>query len=103
MKKIVLFGAGKSATVLIDYLLENSKKEEWQLTVVDANIELAKSKIRNSPNGIAVSFDINNSEERKKYIGEAGIVISLLPPASSLHCCKRMCRIEKKSFDRLLC
>src|SRR5947207_3081753 len=81
MKKILLFGAGKSATLLIDYLIGNSGKEHWQLIVVDANLELAKSKIGNSPNGLALSFDINNNEERKKYIGDADIVISLLPPA----------------------
>jgi len=83
MKKILLFGAGKSATVLIDYLIANAVKENWQLIVVDADIELAKSKIGISSYGLAVSFDINKTEERKKYIGEADIVISLLPP--SLH------------------
>ncbi len=80
MKKILLFGAGKSATVLIDYLLENAETEDWKLTVVDADLELAKSKIDSSSHGVAISFDINNNEERKKYIGQAGIVISLLPP-----------------------
>jgi saccharopine dehydrogenase-like NADP-dependent oxidoreductase len=81
MKKILLFGAGKSATVLIDYLLQNAEKERWQLIVVDADLQAAKSKIGDSPHGLAVSFDINNENERKKYIGEADIVISLLPPA----------------------
>ncbi len=80
MKKILLFGAGKSATVLIDFLLENAENENWQLIVVDADLELAKSKIGNSRYGAALSFDINNAEQRKKYIGEADIVISLLPP-----------------------
>jgi saccharopine dehydrogenase-like NADP-dependent oxidoreductase len=81
MKKILLFGAGKSATLLIDYLIGNAEKERWELIVVDADLELARSKIGKSPNGLALSFDINNDEERKKYIGEADIVISLLPPA----------------------
>ena len=81
MKKILLFGAGKSATVLIDYLLQNAEKEHWQMIVVDTDLQLAKSKIGESPYGSAVSFDINNHSERKKYIGEADIVISLLPPA----------------------
>ena len=80
MKKILLFGAGKSATVLIDYLLQNAEKEHWQLIVVDADLELAKSKIGDSPFGAALSFDINDQGERKNYIGEAHIVISLLPP-----------------------
>src|SRR6266498_4554108 len=83
MKKILLFGAGKSATVLIDFLLENAEKEGWQLIVVDANIEMAKSKIGHSTRALAAAFDINNDKERIKYIDEADIVISLLPP--SLH------------------
>jgi len=81
MKKILLFGAGKSATVLIDYLLENAKKESWQLTLVDADLQLAKSKIGDSSNGIPLSFDIKNDVERKKNIEQSDIVISLLPPA----------------------
>ncbi len=48
MKKILLFGAGKSATALIDYLLENSLNENWFLTVVDADEKLAKRKIKDS-------------------------------------------------------
>ncbi|HEY1871570.1 MAG TPA: saccharopine dehydrogenase C-terminal domain-containing protein [Chitinophagaceae bacterium] len=83
MKKILLFGAGKSATFLIDYLLVNAEKETWNVTVVDADAVLAQSKIGNSSHGQAVSFDINNAKERKEYIDKANIVISLLPP--SLH------------------
>jgi saccharopine dehydrogenase-like NADP-dependent oxidoreductase len=80
MKKILLFGAGKSATVLIDYLLSNAEKEIWQLIVVDADINLAQSKIGVSPFGKAISFDINDEKDRINYIGESDIVISLLPP-----------------------
>jgi len=83
MKNILLFGAGKSATVLIDYLLSNAEKENWQVNVVDADINLAQSKIGLSSLGKAISFDINDEADRIKYIGNADIVISLLPP--SLH------------------
>ena len=81
MKKILLFGAGKSATVLIDYLLENAVKEGWELTLVDADLQLAQSKIGDSSFGIPLSFDIRNDTERKKNIEQSDIVISLLPPA----------------------
>lgn len=81
MKRILLFGAGKSATFLIDYLLKNAQSENWQLTVIDADLELAKSKIGSSPNGVPRSFDIINHQERSECIAEADIVISLLPPA----------------------
>lgn len=81
MRKILLFGAGKSATVLIDYLIQNSLAENWTVTVVDANLALAQSKVGNALGGVALAFDITNAEERSKYIREADIVISLLPPA----------------------
>ena len=81
MKNILLFGAGKSATILIDYLLSNAEKEDWQVTVVDADINLAQSKIGISPFGKAISFDINDETDRSKFISESDIVISLLPPA----------------------
>ena len=83
MKTILLFGAGKSATVLIDYLLKNAGKENWKIIVVDADLKLAASKIDGSAHASAVSFDINNKTERNEHIHNADIVISLLPP--SLH------------------
>jgi saccharopine dehydrogenase-like NADP-dependent oxidoreductase len=83
MKTILLFGAGKSATVLINYLLENSISENWKIVVVDADLKLAQSKIGGAKNALAISFDINNSDERARHIRHADIIISLLPP--SLH------------------
>ncbi len=80
MKNILLFGAGKSATVLIEYLLNNAATEGWHLTIVDANLHLAASKVGDSHSGTAVSFDINNRQETRQYIANATIVISLLPP-----------------------
>jgi saccharopine dehydrogenase-like NADP-dependent oxidoreductase len=80
MKQVLLFGAGKSATVLIEYLLKNAEEENWQLTVVDADLLNAQKKIGDSAFGKAVSFDISNEEERGNYITKADIVISLLPP-----------------------
>ena len=80
MKQILLFGAGKSATVLIDYLLENAATGNWELIVVDANVELAKSKINNSAYGFAFPFDIMDEEKRRNQVGKADVVISMLPP-----------------------
>src|SRR5687768_3003853 len=80
MKTILLFGAGKSSTVLIDYLLENAIPENWKIIVADADLKLAQSKIGNSSRAQAVSVDINNDEERAKLVRQSDIVISLLPP-----------------------
>ena len=95
MKNILLFGAGKSATVLIDYLLTNAEKEDWQLTVVDADINLAQSKIGISPFGKAVSFDIKDETDRKRFISDASIVISLLPPTLHTTVAKNCIELKK--------
>ena len=82
-KGILLFGAGKSATVLIDYLLGEAWEENWLLTVVDTDLAVVNKKIGDSPHGRAASFDIFDDEARRDAIRKADIVISLMPP--SLH------------------
>src|SRR5689334_15784073 len=81
MKNILLLGAGKSATVLIDYLLTEAPKENWFVTVADADLSLAQSKTGNATVAKAISLDIKNENERASAIQSADIVISLLPPA----------------------
>jgi len=44
MKCIVLFGAGKSATVLIDYLKQLANEKKWHVIVADTNLKTAKEK-----------------------------------------------------------
>ena len=80
MNHIVLFGAGKSATCLIDYLLKEIVANNWKLTVCDSNLLLAQSKIGNATNAQAVSILVEDDVKRKALIMEADIVISLLPP-----------------------
>lgn len=80
-KNILLFGAGKSATVLIQYLLQKSYTNQWKLTVVDASLQLVQSKIQNHPNGIAASFDVQkNKTQRTTLVAASDIVISMLLP-----------------------
>ncbi|MBN8688966.1 MAG: saccharopine dehydrogenase NADP-binding domain-containing protein [Chitinophagales bacterium] len=95
MKTILLFGAGKSATVLIDYLLENAATEGWQVQVVDADLQLAESKTAGSPYATPLSFDIRNEAERSRYIAAASIVISLLPPSLHIEVAKDCVRLSK--------
>jgi saccharopine dehydrogenase-like NADP-dependent oxidoreductase len=80
MKKILLFGAGKSATVLIDYLVSNARQCQWKLTVVDANLQLVKDKLKDSVYGQAASFDVMDHNSRHAFIQQCDIVISMLPP-----------------------
>ena len=95
MKQVLLFGAGKSATVLIEYLLSNAEKEHWQVTVVDADLTSVQKKIGNSKFGKAVSFDISNAEMRGDCIAKADIVISLMPPALHFLIAKDCLQLKK--------
>lgn len=76
----MLLGAGKSATVLIDYLTRICATYSWQLVVADASYESAASKLSNTSVARAVALDITNSTERQLLIQNASVVISLLPP-----------------------
>src|SRR5688500_20063332 len=94
MKHILLFGAGKSATTLIGYLVSNAKKENWKVTVIDADLEMARKKTGDSTSATVLSFDINDTKETGKHVATADIIISLLPPA--LHLVVAKCCIEQK-------
>ncbi|KAF2339823.1 saccharopine dehydrogenase family protein [Flavobacterium tistrianum] len=79
MRNILIFGAGRSASSLIRYLLSKSNEEKLHLTVADLSLNLAKAKTQDHPNATPLALDIFNSEERKKAIANASIVISMLP------------------------
>ncbi len=79
MKKIVIFGAGRSSTSLIEYLLSIAEEQNFFITLLDYNEELAKSKISNNKFGEAQFIDANNQNERLKYIKGSQLVISMLP------------------------
>ena len=81
MKRILLLGAGRSSSSLIRYILDNTRAFGWRLTVGDVSPAQALKKIGSSEAGNAVRFDIHDTEEARKIIGAADIVISLLPPA----------------------
>ncbi len=81
MKKIVLFGAGKSASVLIDYLLVQSNENNWKIMIADSNKKLIEEKTKNHPGSEAIELDIRDDVKRRELIEKSDIVISMMPPA----------------------
>jgi len=79
MQHILILGAGRSATSLIDYLIKQAQAEDWQLRVGDYSLDLAKEKCEGEANCTAFQFDIMNEQQREEEIGKADIVISMLP------------------------
>ena len=79
MKNLLIIGAGRSATVLIHYLLEVCQRQGWRLTLGDLSRERAQEKLGSTPNGRAIQFDIHDKEQRQREITAADLVISMLP------------------------
>jgi len=79
--RILVFGAGKSATCLIDYIIKEAAIHHWQVTVADGDLSLAQTKVGHHTYAEAVSINAENQEERQRLVQQASIVISLLPPA----------------------
>ena len=80
MTNIFVIGAGRTATALITYLLNNSAEQSWNVTVGDFDHNLAEQKIAGHQSGRAIKFNALNDEQRGREISEADIVISFLPP-----------------------
>jgi len=80
MKQIAILGAGRSATILIHYLLETAKTNDWSIIVADSNLEAALQKIDKHPKGKAVYLDAGQTLQRQDLVRESDLVVSLLPP-----------------------
>jgi saccharopine dehydrogenase-like NADP-dependent oxidoreductase len=79
MRKILIIGAGRSASSLIQYLLQKSESENLHVTIGDLSLELAQKKTNNHPNATAIALDIFDKIQRMTQIEKADIVISMLP------------------------
>ena len=85
MKNIAILGAGRSSSSLIRYLLEQSEQQDWKLRVCDFNLEAAKQKINNHPNGEAVEFDVFDHSEVEREVEKADLIVSMLPARMHIH------------------
>ena len=79
MRNILIIGAGKSASTLIQYLLNKSDVENLHLTIADLSLALAQKKTNNHKNATPIALDIFDNNQRKTQIEKADIVISMLP------------------------
>ncbi len=95
MRKILVIGAGKSTSQLVNYLLSKSDTEDLQITVGDISIENAQKLINNHKNATAIRLDVFNKEEREQAIKAATIVISMLPARFHIEVARDCVTFEK--------
>ncbi|MFN4256236.1 MAG: saccharopine dehydrogenase C-terminal domain-containing protein [Saprospiraceae bacterium] len=84
MQHLLIIGAGRSATALINYVLDQARQHNFFVTVADADIELARRKIGDRPNGRATWLDASKPNDRRDLIQRHDVVVSLLPPQMHL-------------------
>jgi saccharopine dehydrogenase-like NADP-dependent oxidoreductase len=97
MRNILIIGAGRSASSLIQYLLQKSDVENVHIVIGDLSLALAEKKTNGHPNATAIALDIFDKKQRSEAISTADIVISMLP--AHLHIeVARDCIIHKKSL-----
>ena len=95
MRNILIIGAGRSSSSLIQYLLNKSSQENLHVTIGDLSLELAQRKINNHPNATAIQLDINNENQRHSEIQNADLVISMLPAFMHIEVAKDCIKFKK--------
>ncbi len=95
---ILIIGAGKSATVLIQYLQQKAVENDWYIVLADGDAATAKNKWNNAPNGTALGVDIENEIDRQNLVQKADIVVSMLPAHLHFLVAKDCLHFEKPLF-----
>lgn len=88
MKKVLVLGAGRSSSTLIEFLLKHAEPNDWHVVVGDLNEKLAKEKIKDNSRGEAISFDIFNEAHQQKLTSGFDLVISMMPASFHIHVAK---------------
>ncbi len=84
MRKILILGAGRSASSLIKHLLDKSAEQDFFITVADRDQRAAQEAIGESGDRKnAIAFDAGDGDGRRSLIADHDLVISMLP--ASMH------------------
>jgi saccharopine dehydrogenase-like NADP-dependent oxidoreductase len=95
MNNVLIIGAGRSSTALINYVLDKAREKNWFVTVADASPELAEKKVGNHPNGRGTWLDVLKTNDRREMIGRADVVVSLLPAHLHLEVAQDCIKLKK--------
>ena len=82
-RSILVVGAGKSTSYLLDYFLEQSAEEDLKIIIGDKNPGGVPEALHTHPNSEVIPLDITDAENRKARVKQADIVVSMLP--ASMH------------------
>ncbi|MEL6140901.1 MAG: saccharopine dehydrogenase C-terminal domain-containing protein [Bacteroidota bacterium] len=95
MQRILIIGAGRSSSALINYVLAKSGEYGWQVTVADADPAAAEAKLKGHPRGIPAWLDVLKTNDRRDLISRSDIVVSLLPAHLHIEVAQDCIRLKK--------
>jgi saccharopine dehydrogenase (NADP+, L-glutamate forming) len=93
--RILIIGAGRSSTALINYALNKSEELGWNVTVADADPAAAAAKVKGHPRGTAAWLDVTKTNDRRELIGRSDMVVSLLPAHLHIEVAQDCIRLKK--------
>jgi len=94
-KIILILGAGRSSTYLIDYLAKVSQRQGWRVIVGDMELAPAQRKTEMYPHVEPILFDVFDQKQREMQISHADVVISMLPAIYHVHVARACMRFGK--------
>lgn len=96
MRKILVLGAGRSASALVHYLITHADQQEWRITVAERDLALAQALVLQAPAlAAAVAIDASDAEARAALIANHDLVISMLPAFMHMDVLKDCLRLKK--------
>lgn len=95
MQTVLVLGAGRSSSALIDYLLHHATSRDWKIIVGDLNEQQGRQRIGDSNKGEAIFFNIDDSEKSAQVISRCDVVVSLLPAHLHVRVAQH-CLVHKK-------
>ena len=95
MQQILVIGAGRSSTSLINYLLDHAQKEDWHITIAEKDVSLAQEKIHGHKRAKAVKFDVSNQEQLTHIVEDHDLVISMLPAFLHIEVAKKCAKVGR--------
>jgi saccharopine dehydrogenase-like NADP-dependent oxidoreductase len=96
MRTILILGAGRSASSLIQYLITHAAKEQWRIVVCDRDLAHAQALVgAGTAAATAMALDATDAAAREKAVAGSGLVISMLPAFMHLDVVKDCIRLKK--------
>ena len=96
MRSILILGAGRSASSLIQYLIQHAAEQQWRITVGERDIAHARKMVSAGLDvAEAVEIDATNAEARSGLIAKHDLVVSMLPAFMHMDVLKDCLRLKK--------